>query len=46
MGDDHDRSQMQETLALLKLLAMSKADVATGRLEPVEGLIDRIRRSS
>jgi prevent-host-death family protein len=34
--------QAQETLALLKLLAMSQADVAAGRLAPVEGLADRI----
>jgi hypothetical protein len=32
--------QAQETLALLKLLAMSQADVAAGRLAPVEGLAE------
>lgn len=36
--------QAQETLALLKLLAMGQADVAAGRITPVEGLADRIRR--
>jgi prevent-host-death family protein len=36
--------QAQETLALLKLLAMSQADVAAGRLSSVEGLADRIRQ--
>jgi len=38
--------QAQETLALLKLLAMSQADVAAGRLVPVEGLADRIRQTA
>lgn len=34
---------MQETLALLKLLALGQNDIAEGRVEPVEGLADRIR---
>jgi len=38
--------QAQETLALLKLLAMGQADLAAGRIEPVEGLADRIRQST
>lgn len=37
--------QAQETLALLKLLVMGQADLAAGRIEPVEGLADRIRQS-
>ncbi|KEO90461.1 antitoxin, Phd family protein [Erythrobacter longus] len=37
--------QAQETLALLKLLAMGQADLAAGRIVPVEGLADRIRQS-
>ena len=38
--------QAQETLALLKLLAMSQSDVAAGRLASVEGLADRIRQTA
>lgn len=38
--------QAQETLALLKLLAMGQADLAAGRIVPVEGLADRIRQSA
>jgi len=34
----------QETLALLKLLALGREDLAAGRTAPVEGLADRIRR--
>lgn len=33
----------QETMALLKLLALSTHDVRAGRVEPIEGLADRIR---
>lgn len=36
----------QETLALLKLLAMSREEVAAGEARPVEGLADRIRAAS
>jgi len=38
--------QAQETLALLKLLAMGQADLASGRIVPVEGVADRIRQSA
>lgn len=34
----------QETLALLKLLAMGMDDIAEGRTAPLAGLADRIRR--
>lgn len=33
----------QEVLALLKLLALGREDMAAGRTTPVEGLADRIR---
>ncbi|RVT90832.1 type II toxin-antitoxin system Phd/YefM family antitoxin [Sphingomonas crocodyli] len=33
----------QETLALLKLLAMGREEIARGETVPVEGLADRIR---
>jgi len=35
--------QMQETMALLKLLAMARDDIAAGKVHPIEGLADRIR---
>jgi prevent-host-death family protein len=35
--------ETQETLALLKLLALGREDIAEGRTTPVEGLADRIR---
>jgi prevent-host-death family protein len=34
----------QETLALLKLLAMGRADMEAVRTRPAEGLADRIRK--
>lgn len=34
----------QELLALLKLLALGREDLASGRTAPVEGLANRIRR--
>ena len=37
---------MQETLALLKLLALGRADMAAGRTASTKGLADRIRRKS
>jgi prevent-host-death family protein len=36
----------QELLALLKLLAMARDDMATGRVKPIEGLKERIRKAS
>ncbi|MEZ5742245.1 MAG: type II toxin-antitoxin system Phd/YefM family antitoxin [Sphingomonadaceae bacterium] len=33
----------QETLALLKLLALGEEDLREGKTEPVEGLADRVR---
>lgn len=33
----------QELLALLKLLSMARDDMAGGRVQPLEGLKDRIR---
>jgi PHD/YefM family antitoxin component YafN of YafNO toxin-antitoxin module len=36
----------QETLALLKLLALGQADVVAGRTRPVAGLADRVRGKS
>lgn len=35
--------QMQETMALLKILAMARDNIAAGKVQPVEGLADRIR---
>lgn len=35
--------QTQETLALLKLLALGRDDIAAGRTTPVAGLAKRIR---
>ncbi|WP_372731308.1 type II toxin-antitoxin system Phd/YefM family antitoxin [Novosphingobium sp.] len=35
--------QMQETMALLKLLAMTRDNIAAGNVQPLEGLADRIR---
>jgi prevent-host-death family protein len=36
----------QELLALLKLLSMARDDMAAGRVQPLEGLKDRIRALS
>ena len=33
----------QETLALLKLLALSRGEIAAGDVHPIEGLADTIR---
>lgn len=35
--------QMQETMALLKLLALAKENITAGKVKTVEGLADRIR---
>lgn len=35
--------EAQETLALLKILALGKQDVAAGKVSPVAGVIDRLR---
>jgi prevent-host-death family protein len=37
--------ETQETLALLKLLALGRGDIAAGRTAAVEGLAERIRKS-
>ena len=34
--------QMQETMALLKLLAMAQEDIDAGRVHPAEGIMDLI----
>jgi len=34
--------QMQETMALLKLLALAREDMDEGRTYPAEGMLDRI----
>ncbi|HQS68039.1 MAG: hypothetical protein B7Y36_10255 [Novosphingobium sp. 28-62-57] len=34
--------ERRETLALLQLLALVSDDIAAGRLQPIEGLLDRI----
>lgn len=34
----------QEALALLKLLAMGRDDMAAGRVQPLEGIRDRVRK--
>ncbi|MES2302711.1 MAG: antitoxin, Phd family protein, partial [Pseudomonadota bacterium] len=34
--------QMQETMALLKLLALAKDSIAAGNVHPAEGILDRI----
>ena len=36
--------QTQETLALLKVLALGQADVAAGRVAPVADVVARVRR--
>lgn len=36
--------QTQETLALLKILAMSKKNVAEGKVRPLRGALSRIKR--
>ena len=36
-------SETQELLALLKVLDMARDDMNAGRLEPLDGLKDRIR---
>lgn len=36
-------AETQELLALLKLLAMARDDMLAGRVQPLEGLKDRIR---
>ena len=36
-------AETQELLALLKLLAMARDDMAVGRVQPLAGLKDRIR---
>jgi len=35
--------ETQDALALLQLLAIARGDMATGRVEPLEGLKERIR---
>ncbi len=35
---------VQETLALLKLIALGQQDMSAGRTEPVSGLANRIRK--
>lgn len=45
LQDIADYEQMRETMALLKLLAMSEADIAAGRVRSVDGLAERIRGS-
>lgn len=42
--DVADYVATQELLALLKLLAMARDDLAAGRVQPLEGLKDRIRQ--
>jgi len=37
--------ETQETLALLKLLALGRDDIGAGRTAAVEGLAERIRKS-
>ena len=37
---------VQETLALLKLVALGRQDMAAGRTAPVEGLAKRIRQKA
>lgn len=35
--------QMQETMALLKILAMTRENIAAGKVQPAQGLAGRIR---
>lgn len=35
--------QTQETMALLKILALGQQEVASGRLKPAAGVIERLR---
>lgn len=43
LQDAADYYQTQETLALLKILALAKEDIAADRVKPIEGLGDRMR---
>jgi len=36
--------EAQETLALLKLLALGRREIAAGRTAPIKGLAERIRK--
>lgn len=36
--------ETQETLALLKILALGQRDVEAGRIKPVGGVVERLRR--
>lgn len=38
--------QTQETLALLKLLALGRQDAAAGQMTPVAEVVERLRRKS
>jgi len=38
--------QTQETLALLKLLAMGNQDIEAGRTKPARAVVDRLRRKA
>ena len=38
--------QTQETLALLKILALGNQDVANGKIKPVKDVISRLRRKA
>lgn len=42
LQDAADYYQTQETLAMLKLLALAREDIAAGRVYPAEGMLDRI----
>ena len=46
MQDVASYEQTQETLALLKLLALGQQDVAAGRLKPASEVIARLRRKA
>ena len=46
MQDVASYEQTQETLALLKLLALGQQDVAAGRLKPASEVIARLRRKT
>jgi len=42
--DVESYEETQETLALLKLLALGNQDIENGDAAPLEGVVDRVRR--
>ncbi len=45
LQDIHSYEQTQETLALLKILALGQQQIAEGKIVPLDDAIDRIKAS-